>query len=338
MCRARQVEQKFVNDLANKQAIDVFLREEVIDEDDDDGVAVVREWEGGSVSHLKTLCLCHLTSKRFSSIALQVTTISFTDPNLNPNHTLNNTTYADVTPSKGIFRSFVNGFVFKPLYLIRRLIVTLARPLPPTGSSFYDDSFESAVSFLCKLDLLKSLCVQLPCSSYIDYRCSFRMKVKFGKRIESFLFIPSNSISDGSGLICGNIEEDVSESLSELFRNNLYVAFQCLNDVIFWHKMLMCFVKDMSLLETVSITDSERRGKVRLSGGKVGEVRDWIRLAAADKNLEMFLFEVRVSVSLCYVPVLNLPNSGCEMKGVTCFIMQMETFEGGNGNVNESCD
>ncbi|XP_071728826.1 uncharacterized protein [Rutidosis leptorrhynchoides] len=185
---------------------------------------------------------------------------------------------------------------------------------------------------------MQPLSVQLSRSSHIDNRCSFRWKVNFGNLIGSFLFISSNSITDGSGVICGNIEEDVSELRSELFRNNLYVAFQCLNDVIFRHKLLMCFVKDMSFLETVSVVDSERRGKVRLSGGKVGEVRDWIRLAAADKNLEMFLFEVPMSVSLCYVPVLNLPNSGCEMKGVTCFIMQMETFEGGNGNgnVNES--
>ncbi|XP_071730912.1 F-box protein AUF2-like [Rutidosis leptorrhynchoides] len=291
------------------------------------------------LNDLKTLCFCHLTSKRFSSITLQVTTISFTPPNLNPNHTFDNTTStsADVTPPKRIFRSFVNGIVFKPLHLIRRIIVPSSRPLPPIISSFYGESFRSAVSFLCKLDLLKSLCVQLPCSIHIDNRYSFRWKVKFGNRIESFMFISSNSIRDGGGLIYGNIEEDVIESSSELFRKKVHIAFQCLKDVIIRHRMLLYFVKGMPLLETVSVTDSERRGRVRLSGGRrVGEIRDWIRFAAADMKLEMSRIEVPVSVSHCYVPELNLPNSGCEMKGVTFVVMQMNTFEGGNGNGNES--
>lgn len=138
------------------------------------------------LSDLKTLCFCNLVSKRFSSITLQVTTISFTAPNVNPNN--NNTTSADVSVPKNIFRSFIHGVVYKPLHLFRRIIVPSVKPLPPIISSFYGESFRSAVSFLCKFDLVKNLCVQLPCSSHIDNRCSFRWKVKFGNRIQSFFF------------------------------------------------------------------------------------------------------------------------------------------------------
>lgn len=134
--------------------------------------------------------------------------------------------------------------------------------------------------------------------------------------------------------MCGNSEEDVIESSSDLFKKNVHIAFQCLKDVIIRHRMLLYFVKDMQLLEMVSVTDCERRGKVCLSGGKVGEVREWIRLAADGVKPEMNRIEVPVTVSHCYVPELNLPVSGCVMKGVTFVAMKMNNFEGGNGNGN----
>ncbi|CAI9277543.1 unnamed protein product [Lactuca saligna] len=73
---------------------------------------------------LKTLCFCSLVSRRFSSIVLQVDSVSFTAPLLN-SPTSDKITSGDVDgdgfPTK-LFRFLINGVVFKPLYLLRRMI------------------------------------------------------------------------------------------------------------------------------------------------------------------------------------------------------------------------
>ncbi|KAI3515579.1 hypothetical protein L1887_14480 [Cichorium endivia] len=58
-----------------------------------------------------------------------------------------------------------NGVVFKPLYLLRRMIVAPSKPLPRIISSFYGQSFRSALTFLSKFKGVKSLRIVLSCSS-----------------------------------------------------------------------------------------------------------------------------------------------------------------------------
>ncbi|CAI9277541.1 unnamed protein product [Lactuca saligna] len=50
----------------------------------------------------------------------------------------------------------------------------------------------------------------------------------------------------------------------------------CLKDVTARHMMLLYLVKDLPLLEEVSITDSERRGRLSLNGEKLSEVKEWL--------------------------------------------------------------
>ncbi|CAI9277521.1 unnamed protein product [Lactuca saligna] len=86
---------------------------------------------------LKTLCFCYLVSRRFSSIVLQVDTISFTAPLINPPIPDKNTV-GDVSPSM---------------------------PLPPIASFIIDKYFLSVSTFLSNFTAVKSLFVELPTSS-----------------------------------------------------------------------------------------------------------------------------------------------------------------------------
>lgn len=289
---------------------------------------------------LKTLCFCHLVSRRFSSIVLQVDTISFTAPLLNPPSS-DKTTSGEVDAGgfpKKLFWSLVNGVVFKPIHLLRRVVVPSSRPLPPIISSFYGESFRSAVSFLSKFRELKCLSIELPSSSHrgIDNSCLFKWKVKFGNRIESFLFLSPNSICDTNGLYASDRysqedEEEEMELSTDSFKQKVHIAFQCLKDVIVRHRMLLYFIKDLPLLEKVSITDSGKRGSLYLSRGKLAEVKEWIHSASDTVKPQLNRIEVPVNVSQCYVPKLNMPVSGYYMKGVTLVVMQMNNnVEGGN--------
>ncbi|KAI3693485.1 hypothetical protein L6452_33320 [Arctium lappa] len=288
----------------------------------------------GKLIDLKTLCFCHLVSRRFSSIVLQVDTIFFIAPLLNrPNSDKN--TSCDIDGGgfpKKLFWFLINGFVFKPLHLLRRMVVASSRPLPPIISSFYGESFRSAVSFLSKFRGVRSLCIELPSSSHrgIDKRCLFKWKVKFGNRIESFLFLSPNSICGLHVNGNGDEEHDDTELSNDLFKQKVHIAFQCLKDVIVRHRMLLYFVKENPLMEKVSITDSGKRGRLSLSGERLAEVKEWIHSASESVKPQLNRIEVPVSVSQCYVPVLDMPVSGYVMKGITLVVMEMNDLQGGN--------
>ncbi|GJX32499.1 hypothetical protein Tco_0242354 [Tanacetum coccineum] len=76
----------------------------------------------------------------------------------------------------------------------------------------------------------------------------------------------------------------------------------------------------LPLLEKVSIVDSDNRGKLSFSGGKIADLRN-LRCSLPDtveKRLNYLDFPSKVSG--CYVPLLELPVSGYVMKGVTLVI------------------
>nr|XP_043631016.1 uncharacterized protein LOC122602391 [Erigeron canadensis]XP_043631017.1 uncharacterized protein LOC122602391 [Erigeron canadensis] len=278
---------------------------------------------------LKTLFFCHQVSKRFSLIVLQIHTISFTAPRL-----LSNTPVTDTSPQNNLFQTFLNGVVFKPLNLLRRFFFFLpaTRPLPPIISSFYGDSFRSAVSFLTNFKTVKSLQIELPYSSHKGIEnLLFKWNVVFSNRIQSFMFLSPNFVSNNHEL--GN--NDNNEISNDMFKKKVHIAFQCLKDVIVRHRMMLYFIKDFPLLENVCITDSGKRGKLCLSGRKVSDVREWVN---SDVKPHLSRIEVPVSVSQCFLPTLELPVSGYVMKGVTFVVMHMSGNGKNDGFVNGDVD
>ncbi|XP_023763327.1 F-box protein AUF1 [Lactuca sativa] len=247
---------------------------------------------------LKTLCFCYLVSKRFSSIVLQVDAISFASPVLNPHISDKKT-----IPSKSFLRMI---------------------------SSLYGESFLSVYRFLIKFKGVKSLCIELlaPGHSAVDSRL-FKWKVNFTKKIESFIFLWPNSLCDKDGFcVNGNGDEEGSLELnSDLLKNKHIISFQCLQDIMAWHVMLLYLVNDLPMLEEVCISDSGRRGRLSLSGKKLSEVKEWVHSAS-----ETMLNRVNVPTILrnCYIPVFKLPVSGYVMKGIYFCVMEMKDMEGGN--------
>ncbi|CAH1412584.1 unnamed protein product [Lactuca virosa] len=233
---------------------------------------------------LKTLCFCYLVSRRFSSIVLQVDTISFTAPLINPPIPDKNTV-GDVSPR------------------------------------------------------VKSLFVELPTSSEIgiDNRCLFKWKVKFGNRIESFMFLWPNSISDQDGFYLNGNEDDEEdiELTCDLSRQKFRISCQCLEDVVVRHKMSLFFIKSLPTLEKVSITDSGRSGEFSLSGEKLNEVNEWLH---STLETVMNRVEVPARVNQCYIPVLKLPVSGgCSSMNQVMKQVEVTTNKGRENMSFECC-
>ncbi|KAI3700393.1 hypothetical protein L2E82_45019 [Cichorium intybus] len=186
---------------------------------------------------LKILCVCYLVSKRFSSIVLQVDAISFTAPFLNSNIPDNNAGDVDDGP----FSKKLLMLLIKPLYLLRAMVFTPSKPLPPVMSSFYNESFRSAMTFQSKFSEVKTLRIELAFSSF------------------------------GGG-----------------------------------------------------------RGRLYLNGDRLSEVKEWLHSPKVE--------DIPGSVSRCYIPVLNLPDSGYVMKGIFVIVMEMNDLVGGNDVVMNSND
>ncbi|XP_023741060.1 F-box protein At5g46170 isoform X1 [Lactuca sativa] len=260
----------------------------------------------------KSLCVCYLVSRRFSSIVLQVDAISFTAPCIYLNIPDKNAV-SDISPS-GSF--------------------------PPLISSFYGESFLSANRFFRNFKGVKSLCIELPSSSHraIGNRFVFKWKVKFSNRVESFIFLSQDSVCDKDGFYLngnGEEEEEDNELFSDSFKQKRQVSFECLMDVLAWHLMLLYLVNDLPMLEEVSITDSGRRGRLSLSGKKLNEVKEWVHSAS---ETELDRVEIPDMVSKCYIPVLKLPVSGYVMRGVFITIMEVKDLQGENNGLMNNED
>ncbi|CAI9277529.1 unnamed protein product [Lactuca saligna] len=168
-----------------------------------------------------------------------------------------------------------------------------------------------ANGFLSKFTGVKSLYIELPFSDHrvVQNRCLFKWRVKFGSRVQSFVFLSPNYVCDNDGIYqIGKVdEENELISIAQRINKKRDISYRCLNDVIAWHVMLMNIVKDLPMLEEVSITDSGRRGRLSLSGEKLIEVKEWVHSASeAEINSRKGSF---IGTETC-IPVLKLPVSG----------------------------
>ncbi|PWA46527.1 cbxX/CfqX [Artemisia annua] len=123
----------------------------------------------------------------------------------------------------------------------------------------------------------------------VDDSSLYKWKVGFDNNIVSPNLVSYN-YSNNTNELC----ESTGFS-NDAFRKKVHIPFQCLKDVIVRHRMLLYFIKEFPLLERVAIIDSLRLNCV----------------------------EVPVSVSTCYVDVLDLGRSGCVMRDVTFVVMEM---------------
>ncbi|GJZ62825.1 F-box domain containing protein [Tanacetum coccineum] len=297
---------------------------------------------------LKTLCLCKPVSKRFYQTVHQVDIISFTA--LAVNHSSSDSNTLDPRPPKNLFWFFMNDIVFKPFKLLRSMFLTpiefpesrapttttipnfaeaRRRPLMYyADNGFYESElYLSVIKSLKSFTRLKSLCINLPHSlKDVDSHCYlFKWKVNFGNKIDSYVFLSPNSICDKKGVdVDENIleeeeeeEEDEDEYLESHLRK-LLIAKRYLGEAIMRHLLLLESTNwdDFSFLEKVSITDLGKRGRISVIG-------EGSPLETNRVRLRKWRIIDRASVSLCYIPLLEMPVTGYVMKGVTLVLAEM---------------
>ncbi|PWA77749.1 F-box domain, Leucine-rich repeat domain, L domain-like protein [Artemisia annua] len=181
--------------------------------------------------------------------------------------------------------------------------------------------FLSTIQSLRKFGGLKSLCIEIPPPR--EYPFLFKWKIKFGNKLDSFICLLPNTIYDNQEVYVnangGKLEEE--EEAMELRGRKHCVAVSCLMTAMTRLLMLLCSIKNIPLLETVSIMDCDKRWRVSASEVKVTEMRNDLTSPSESSYMRL---EFGCRVSRCYVPMLELPVSGYVMKGVTLFLFERD--------------
>ncbi|PWA45881.1 hypothetical protein CTI12_AA512820 [Artemisia annua] len=170
---------------------------------------------------------------------------------------------------------------------------------------------------LTKFRRVKSVHIQL--LSYVDSLSLFKWKIKFGNNFDSFLFLSPNYIYHKKELYINENGQD--EENNEVNNKKIDIACECLFDVMKRIRLLLIDIIHLPLLEKVSIADSDNRGKVSFSGGKIADVRNWLCAPSETVEQEANRVDFPHRMSRCYVPLLELPVSGYVMKGVTLMLI-----------------
>ncbi|GJS96314.1 hypothetical protein Tco_0803282 [Tanacetum coccineum] len=146
-------------------------------------------------------------------------------------------------------------------------------------------SFESVMLSLKKFTKVKSVRIQLSCP--YDNPLLFKWKIKFGNKIDSFLFLSPNSIFHNQNV---HVKENSHKEDMEM-KNNI---------------ALVC-----------------KRRMISYSVGKFTQMRSYLTSPYETIKQKLSNGEnVLRKVDQCYVPLLKLPISRYVMKGVTLILRE----------------
>ncbi|PWA93580.1 F-box domain, Leucine-rich repeat domain, L domain-like protein [Artemisia annua] len=159
-------------------------------------------------------------------------------------------------------------------------------------------SFVSAIRSLKKFEGLKSLSIYIPSTPKHPYMC--RWKIKCGKNLDSVIFLSPNSVYHSKKYVNENAHEEEDRELTSEKR---LAAMECLDHAVLSHVMLLTCIKNMPLLEKVTLADSGKRCRISLNREKIAEMRSGLTSPYEPIRWNR--------MSKCYVPLLELPVSGC---------------------------
>ncbi|PWA67918.1 F-box domain, Leucine-rich repeat domain, L domain-like protein [Artemisia annua] len=143
----------------------------------------------------------------------------------------------------------------------------------------------------------------------------FKWKIKCGKNLDSVIFLSPNSVYHSKKYVNENAHE---EEDMELTSEKRLAAMECLDHAVLSHVMLVTCIKNIPLLEKVTLADSGKRCRISLNREKIAEMR----------GLTSPYDPIRWNrMSKCYVPLLELPVSGYVLKEAAFNEALMEIFK-----------
>lgn len=264
----------------------------------------------------ESLCRCSAVSKRFASLIPLVDALLLTIPP------------PKSKPNRGLFLNFgnslqVTNFIAKLLQFLHQIV------LPQSSVSFHSNEgsihhFSSEV--LKNFSHITSLHIQLPSHGgelgANGTGSLLKWEAEFGRELESCVvlgatyFQRSNKISR-----IPKRQDRLHESSLATDELKLRVAWMisCLFAASARHCLLKQIIADNPMmLRSLVIEDGSKQGRLRMGEDQFKELRKCVNTRPPLERTKL----PAICIKLWYVPLLELPASGCVMKGATLIVIR----------------
>lgn len=292
------------------------------------------------VQDAKSLSACMVLCKRFGDLVTQTDNVSLEIVRRNnlPGFS-NGDSGWHTNKSKGFFGRFIMNPVQS---LLHRMFTRKSK-----ACSQCSDEDEEDTTFRLPNDLLKnfkeirSLSVKLPghdgdISSENGSGALLKWKAEFGKELESCVILGATGFNK-SETEQKNAGEDTGKNgeISPAASASTNLTNKQLKKRVVWtiscmiassarHHMLKKIISLNPMIRDVKISDGSKQGTIRMTERQVVELREDVSSTTeVDVDVEAERTKVpAVMIKMWYLPVLELPESGCVMKGATLAIIR----------------
>lgn len=273
----------------------------------------------------ESLSRCNLVCKRFASLIPQVDNVYLTVPRKSlcgSYDKISKSSCIDCSHrSKSLFKSLIRKLITTPFRCLRRII-----SLKSSSSFRFDCSYHSPNEILKNFKEIQSLRIELPgycgeIESINDGDSLLRWKAEFGSHLESCVILGSKSFNTQNHK---QEEEEEADLTDDELKLRVVWTISCLIAASARHYLMQQVVSTHQMLQNVVVTDRSKQGRLNMKREHIEELRSKVN-SSAELELSPMLERTplpALKMKLWYVPVIELPASGCVMRGATLLVIR----------------
>lgn len=256
----------------------------------------------------KTLIRCLSVSKHFASLIPQIDTFFLPLPCF----ARNPKPIRQGFPIK-VLKVLVNKLITKPIQFLHHIV---SSKVPNISNHFL---YYSPNEVLKNFNAIKTLRLELPrlgCETGFNGgdHSLLKWKAEFGEELRSCIILGATSFQ--RQLEREEQEEEIQPLLTEEeLQSRIVWTISCLVSASMRHYLLKQIVGNLPMLQSVVITDASKQGKLCMVEQQLVELRNTMN------SLERTPIP-NLCMKLWYVPVMELPASGCVVKGLTLVLIK----------------
>ncbi|KAI3518224.1 hypothetical protein L1887_06728 [Cichorium endivia] len=289
------------------------------------------------VEDARSLSACMILCKRFEDLVTQMDNVTVEIIRRNKLRELSN---GDSGWHTNKPKAFFGRFIFKPIHaLLDRMFSKKSKACSHCSDVEEDNTYRLPNYLLKNFKEIRSLAVKLPghdsdISSENGSGALLKWRAEFGKELESCVilgaieFKKSETKPKNDGEETGkNGETSQPTSASRNLTNKqltkrLVWTISCLIASSARHHMLKQIISLNPMIRDVKISDGSKQGTIQMTERQVVELREEVG-SRPDVDVEAGRTKVpAVTIKMWYVTVLELPESGCVMKGATLVVIR----------------
>lgn len=289
------------------------------------------------VQDARSLSACMVLCKRFEDLVTQTDKVSLEIIRRNKLPELSN---GDSGWHTNKPKAFFGRFIFKPIHaLLDRMFSRKSKACSHCSDDEEDNTYRLPNDLLKNFKEIRSLSVKLPghdgdISSENGSGALLKWRAEFGKELESCVILGATGFQKSETKPKNDGEETgkngETSPAASAYRNltnkqlkkRVVWTISCLIASSARHHMLKQIISLNPMIRDVKISDGSKQGTIQMTERQVVELREEVG-STAEVDVEAERTKVpAVTIKMWYVPVLELPESGCVMKGATLAVIR----------------